>query len=192
MVPVITICHQNTFFPVLPHVSPKSWIFEEPISEWQDVCAFNLLALMSKTAKKWAFPFQVTVFSSMLGLLNIPTTKQRLLERSPHWAMKLFVSNLKWAGFLTDEEFAVLNYFYESILHQVNKPHHFFCIRVSPEIDYQRSQMNPNVTSSTCPFPTVNENFLGHAWVIMCHLFALCAYLIFLTIMATVCSNKYK
>ncbi|XP_047354048.1 deoxynucleoside kinase-like isoform X2 [Vespa velutina] len=117
-------------------------VLQEPVELWRDVAGVNLLELMYKDPKRYAFIFQSNVQLTMLQLHTYKTQlPYKVMERSVYSA-RLFIENMKRNKILQDVEVVVLEEWFDWYTKNVNiETDLIIYLRTSPEIVYQRMRI---------------------------------------------------
>ncbi|XP_046818796.1 deoxynucleoside kinase-like isoform X2 [Vespa crabro] len=117
-------------------------VLQEPVELWRDVAGVNLLELMYKDPKRYAFIFQSNVQLTMLQLHTYKTQlPYKVMERSVYSA-RLFIENMKRNKILQDIEVVVLEEWFDWCIKNANiETDLIIYLRTSPEIVYQRMRI---------------------------------------------------
>ncbi|XP_035719841.1 deoxynucleoside kinase-like isoform X1 [Vespa mandarinia] len=117
-------------------------VLQEPVELWRDVAGVNLLELMYKDPKRYAFIFQSNVQLTMLQLHTYKTQlPYKVMERSVYSA-RLFIENMKRNKILQDVEVVVLEEWFDWCIKNANiETDLIIYLRTSPEIVNQRMRI---------------------------------------------------
>lgn len=114
----------------------------EPIQEWQYIdCGreqVNLLDLCYKNPSKWAFPFQIHAFTTMMRPLKKNNDPMYICERSIWSSRNIFCEALYEDGSLSCLEYFLLNELFEKLTAYCSKPDITFYIRTDPKVVLHR------------------------------------------------------
>ncbi|KAI4503896.1 hypothetical protein M0802_001299 [Mischocyttarus mexicanus] len=150
-------------------------VLQEPVELWRNVSGVNLLDLMYKEPKRYAFLFQSYV---QLTMLQLHTYKTRLpfkiMERSVYSA-RLFIENMKRSKMLQDIEFIVLEDWYDWCIQSANiETNAIIYLRTSPEIVYQRMRIRARKEENAVSLDYLKQIHQVHdEWLIHQSLFTL-------------------
>ncbi|XP_068909116.1 deoxynucleoside kinase-like [Tenebrio molitor] len=151
-------------------------VFAEPLHKWRNCQGHNLLDLMYRDPKTFAFTFQSYVQLTLLEAhtCNI-TTPFKFLERSVFSARYCFVEKLKRDGFLSPPEFSVLDEWFRWICQQQKVAVDLFVyLRTDPEVVYERILKRDRTEERTVPFEyikslhEIHEDWLYHKTLYDC------------------------
>jgi deoxynucleoside kinase len=151
-------------------------VFAEPLHQWRNCQGHNLLDLMYRDPKTFAFTFQSYVQLTLLQAhtCNI-TTPFKFLERSVFSARYCFVEKLKRDGFLSPPEFSVLDEWFRWICQQQKVAVDLFVyLRTAPEVVYERILKRDRTEERTVPFEyikslhEIHEDWLYHKTLYDC------------------------
>lgn len=97
---------------------PSIFTLPEPISKWKNFRDCNMLDLVYKNPKRWAFTFQMLVYKTMLDnhLKYSKDCAVKMMERSIFSAKYMFIENYYRTKILSETEHNLLNDWYEFIL----------------------------------------------------------------------------
>lgn len=114
-------------------------VLQEPVELWQDVGGTNLLELMYKDPKRYAFLFQSYVQLTMLQLHTCKTPMPyKIMERSIYSA-KCFIENMRRTKLLSDVEVTVLDDWSDwCIKNSKIETDLIVYLRTSPTVVYER------------------------------------------------------
>lgn len=99
---------------------PNIIVAEEPIDQWRNFHGINMLELFYQDMEKWGFKFQicalVTRTQELLQALEKASQETIIMvERSPLTDLKTFSTLLLENGFMSTEEFSLLQELHQSI-----------------------------------------------------------------------------
>ena len=120
--------------------------FGEPIDKWRDVRGLNLFQLLSEDINRWCFPFQSYVQLSMLEVhQKVPKSPEvavKLMERSLYSERYCFVENLYRRTHLREEEYAILDEWFQYLIKSEPKVgvDLIIYLRTDPEVVFDRIQ----------------------------------------------------
>jgi len=118
--------------------------FAEPIDQWRDVRGLNLFQLLAEDMNRWCFPFQSYVQLSMLEMHQkepkSPEVAIKLMERSLYSARYCFVENLHRRTHLREEEYAILDEWFQYLVKSESKVgvDLIIYLRTDPEVVFER------------------------------------------------------
>lgn len=129
-------------------------IIKEPVDLWRNCRGHNLLDLMYKDPKKWAFPFQMYAALTMLQRHTMETYKPiNLMERSIYSARYCFVEKLVKDGILLPEHYAIIDEHFKWATQSVNMSVDLIVyLRSSPEVAYRRMMLRGRNEEIDVPF----------------------------------------
>lgn len=134
-------------------------ILTEPVEMWRNCRGHNLLDLMYKDPKQWAFPFQQYTALTMLNR-HIKTTNKpiKFMERSVYSARYIFVEKLTRDGVLKPEHNAILDEYFKWMEQHVDFSVDLIVyLRCSPEVAYARMKKRARNEEKSVPFSYIED-----------------------------------
>ncbi|XP_015184551.1 PREDICTED: deoxynucleoside kinase isoform X2 [Polistes dominula] len=150
-------------------------VLQEPVELWRDVAGVNLLDLMYKDPKRYAFLFQSYVQLTMLQLHTYKTqSPYKIMERSVYSA-RLFIENMKRSKMLQDIEVIVLEDWYNWCITSANiETDMIIYLRTSPEVVYQRMRIRARKEENAVSLEYLQQIHQIHdEWLLQQSLFSL-------------------
>lgn len=150
-------------------------VLQEPVELWRDVAGINLLDLMYKDPKRYAFLFQSYVQLTMLQLHTYKTqSPYKIMERSVYSA-RLFIENMKRSKMLQDIEVIVLEDWYNWCIKSANiETDMIIYLRTCPDIVYQRMRIRARKEENAVSLEYLKQIHEIHdEWLLHQNLFSL-------------------
>ncbi|XP_014599392.1 PREDICTED: deoxynucleoside kinase isoform X2 [Polistes canadensis] len=150
-------------------------VLQEPVELWRDVAGVNLLDLMYKDPKRYAFLFQSYVQLTMLQLHTYKTqSPYKIMERSVYSA-RLFIENMKRSKMLHDIEVIVLEDWYNWCIKSANiETDMIIYLRTCPDIVYQRMRIRARKEENAVSLEYLKQIHQIHdEWLLHQNLFSL-------------------
>lgn len=134
-------------------------IIPEPVELFQDLNGTNLLDLVYKETKKWAFPFQSYVHHLMLQNYLKPTGKKvKVMERSIFSARNIFIELLKQNEQIEEPEYDILQKWYEfTVQHFAVKPDLIVYLKVEPDHAFARINKRGRFEENNIQFDYIKQ-----------------------------------
>ncbi|KAL2722545.1 deoxynucleoside kinase-like isoform X2 [Vespula squamosa] len=157
-------------------------VLQEPVELWRDISGVNLLELMYKDPRRYAFIFQSYVQLTMLRLHTYKTQlPYKVMERSVYCS-RLFIENMKRNKILQDVEIVVLEEWYDWCIKNANiETDLIIYLRTSPEVVYQRMRIRARKEENSVSLEYLKQIHEIHdEWLLYQSLFSLPAPVIIL------------